>query len=301
MGGKPTGTLPTLTIRQHRSHPGPPRGNASAADRSGLADEYIALLKGAVAHTLYADGDQGLYFRRNLPARGLLALLRACGIVPLRTGARAARAREHGRDWPVFAQTMIGTTRLDSLQDCVDDVLRSEVPGDLIEAGVWRGGAAIFMRGILEARGADDRLVWVCDSFEGLPEPDPAVRADVEGERWHKLAHLRVSEEEVRQNFARYGLLDERVRFVKGWFKDTLPRLSDRRWALIRLDGDMYQSTMDGLTHLYPRLSPGGYLVVDDYAVDACRRAVDDYREANGVPEPLQKIDWTGVYWQKSR
>ncbi len=83
------------------------------------------------------------------------------------------------------------------------------------------------------------------------------------------------------------------------WFKDTLPGLHDQRWALIRLDGDMYESTMDALKALYPNLSPGGYLVVDDYFVPACREAVHDYREEHGVREPIQTIDWTGVYWRR--
>jgi len=269
-------------------------------DPDGLADDYLQLLKGAVSHTLYAEVDGGIHYRRNLAARGLLALLRRYGITPVRTGARAASDRAQGRDWPVFAQTMIGTARLDSLQACVEDVVRSGVPGDLVEAGVWRGGASIFMRGILKARGSNDRLVWACDSFAGLPEPDPAFPADAGGEPWHEFEHLSVGLEQVQANFARYGLLDDHVRFAKGWFKDTLPELSGRTWALIRLDSDMYASTMDALAHLYPRLSPGGYLVIDDYSVDACRQAVHDYREAHGVREPIQAIDWTGAFWQRA-
>ena len=89
------------------------------------------------------------------------------------------------------------------------------------------------------------------------------------------------------------------MRFVEGWFGDTLHELHDQRWALIRLDADMYQSTTEALTHLYPNLSPGGFLIVDDYCVPACRQAVHDYREANGVSEPIQRIDWAGVYWQR--
>ncbi len=270
------------------------------ADDDSLADAYLQLLKGALTHTLYAGMDGGVHFRRNLPARGLLGLLRRANILPVKTGPRAARNRAQGRDWPVFAQTMIGTARMDSLQACVEDALRSGVPGDLVEAGVWRGGASIFMRGILKARGADDRLVWACDSFEGLPRPDPAFSADVEGELWHAFAPLRVTLEEVQRNFDRYGLLDDNVRFVKGWFKDTLPDLSGRTWSVIRLDGDMYESTMDALTHLYPGLSPGGYVVIDDYFVDACRQAVHDYREAHDVPEQIHTVDWTGAFWQRA-
>ena len=265
---------------------------------NGLADDYLELLMGALSHTLYAQTDGGFYYGRNLPARAFFAALRAAGIEPFRTGPAVAEEREQGRDWPVFAQTMVGRARLRNLRDCIDELIRDEVPGDLIETGVWRGGASIFMRGVLRARGVDDRLVWACDSFEGLPPPSSKYPAD-RGARWHTVDHLGVSLDEVKANFERYGLLDDQVKFVKGWFKDTLPGLNDRKWALIRLDGDMYESTMDALGALYPNLSPGGYLVVDDYFVPACREAVHDYREQHGLREPIHQIDWTGVYWRR--
>ena len=269
-------------------------------DADDLADHYLQVLKGAVSHTLYGDTDYGLYFRRNLPARGLMWVLRRRGITPVRTAGQSGSDRAEGRDWPVFAQTMIGTARLDSLQDCIEEILRAEVPGDLLEAGVWRGGASIFMRGVLKARGDSERCVWVCDSFAGLPQADPTIAPDADGEPWHTLEHLRVGLEEVQANFARYGLLDEQVRFAKGWFKDTLPELSGETFALIRLDGDMYESTMDTLNALYPALSPGGFVVVDDYYVPACRQAIHDYRDAHAIDEPIETIDWTGVLWRKA-
>ncbi len=122
-----------------------------------------------------------------------------------------------------------------------------------------------------------------------------------DAESWfHTQEALAVSLEQVKSNFSRYGLLDEQVRFLKGWFRDTLPTTSGRRWAVIRLDGDMYESTMDGLVHLYANLSPGGYIIIDDYgAVPACRQAVHDYRERHGVREEIRPIDWTGVFWQR--
>jgi len=267
-------------------------------DRTSLADDYLELIKDALTHTLYAEVDGGVHYRRNLFARTLFALLRSWDIAPVRVGPRAASARQEGRDWPVFAQTMVGRARLDSLQRCVEDVIDTGVPGDLIETGVWRGGASILMKAVLKARGVTDRTVWACDSFEGLPPPTPRYSADVNGAKWHTFGQLSVGLEDVKSNFARYRLLDDNVKFVKGWFTETLPGLSHQRWALIRLDGDMYQSTTDALTHLYPNLAPGGYLVIDDYEVEACRRAVHDYREAHDVREPIQRIDQTGVYWQ---
>ena len=162
---------------------------------------------------------------------------------------------------------------------------------------MWRGGCCILLRGVLAANGVTDRRVYVVDSFEGLPPPRSPQDA---GAAWHMMREVAVSVDEVKSNFARYGLLDEQVCFVKGWFHETLPKLAVTSFALIRLDGDMYESTHVALQHLYPRLSPGGFVIVDDYgAVEACRCAVTDFRGAHGIAAPLHEIDWTGVYWRK--
>jgi O-methyltransferase len=208
--------------------------------------------------------------------------------------------RRVGYEWPADADTMVGAVRLDNVRACVEDVLARGVPGDLIETGVWRGGTTIFMRGILAAHGVADRRVWVADSFQGLPPPDQERYPADAGDDLHAQPYLAVSEEEVRAAFERYGLLDDQVRFLPGWFRDTLPGLGDERFAVVRLDGDMYESTFVALEHLYPRLSPGGYLIVDDYgALESCRRAVQDYREREGIGEPIVEIDWTGAYWRR--
>jgi hypothetical protein len=197
---------------------------------------------------------------------------------------------------------MIGLERLDNLQRCVENALEDDVPGDLIETGVWRGGATIFMRAILKAYGVADRRVWVADSFEGLPPPDREKYPQDAGDPHYTFKELCVSLEEVKRNFERYGLLDDQVRFLKGWFKDTLPAAAIERLAVVRLDGDMYESTMDGLVHLYPKLSAGGYLIVDDYgAVAGCRRAVEDYRASRGITEEIRDIDGIGVFWRRTR
>jgi O-methyltransferase len=210
------------------------------------------------------------------------------------------QARAEGRDWPARAHTMIGLKRLASLRACVETVLDDRVPGDLIETGVWRGGTTIFMRAILKARGVTDRLVWVADSFAGLPPPDTARFPSDEGITLHLFSQLAVSLESVRENFRRYGLLDEQVRFLKGWFRDTLPTAPIRRLAVLRLGGDLYESTIQALDALYPKLSPGGYLIVDDYGnVAACRQAVHDYRAEHRVTEAIERIDWGGVFWRR--
>ena len=202
---------------------------------------------------------------------------------------------------PPWAKTMVGTARLDNVHHLVRDVLQRDVPGDLIETGVWRGGVSIFMRGLLRAYGDEDRTVYVADSFAGVPPPDVDNYPADEGLDLYQWTPLAVPLEEVRANFARYGLLDDRVRFVEGWFRDTLPDLREHRWAILRLDGDLYESTMDALTNLYPGLSEGGWLIIDDYEIPACIEAVGDFRAAHGVTEEMQQIDGRGVFWQKGR
>jgi O-methyltransferase len=207
-----------------------------------------------------------------------------------------------GADWPMNGTTMVGLRRLDQLQDCVEAIVHDDVEGDLIETGVWRGGASILMRGVLAALGAEDRLVWVADSFEGLPSSRPdEYPADAGDDEHFEFDFLAVSEDDVKRAFERYGLLDDRVRFLRGWFRDTLPPLrGNHSWSLLRLDGDMYESTMVALESLYPDLSPGGFVVIDDYgAIPQCRQAVEDFRAANGIDEEIREIDWTGVYWRR--
>ena len=158
------------------------------------------------------------------------------------------------------------------------------------------------MRTCLSVYGANDRHVWVGDSFEGLPVPDPAKYPADADDKHHTYHELRVSLDEVKKNFVRYGLLDANVRFLKGWFRDTLQESPIERLAVSRLDGDMYESTVDVLTALYSRLSVGGYVIVDDYgAVKGCRLAVDDFRKNSGITDPLSPIDWTGVFWKRTR
>lgn len=209
--------------------------------------------------------------------------------------ADIVKARQTGGDWPRFAYSMIGWERMSNLQRVCERVIWDHVPGHFIEAGVWRGGACILMRAVLAAYD-EPRMVFVADSFVGLPKP--ALKPDWDSDLW-KHDYLKVSVTQVEQNFTTYGLLDDQVRFVKGWFKDTLHLLNES-FAVVRLDGDMYESTMQSLEALYPRLSVGGFLLVDDYGCfEACRQAVHDYRDAHGVNEPIEKTDWTEAWWRK--
>ncbi len=241
--------------------------------------------------------------RRNWFAWFLYPLIESC-LEPFQLALCSTKfdpkLRAEGVDWPADAETMIGVRRLDNLDTCVRSVLERGVPGDFIETGVWRGGACIFMRAALKAYGDATRTVWVADSFAGLPAPDGRYHQD-QGNTLHENSDiLAVSLEQVQENFRRYGLLDDQVRFLKGWFKDTLPSAPIERIAIARLDGDMYSSTMDALGALYPRLSSGGFLIVDDYgALGECKQAVDDYRRENQISATIQAIDWSGIFWQK--
>ena len=210
--------------------------------------------------------------------------------------------REIGRDWPQHAHTMVGAARLRNLAKLTCKVLDDGIRGDLIETGVWRGGCCIMMRALLKAYGDKRRRVFVADSFEGLPKPKEDLFKHDIGDTHHSFAELIVSLEQVKENFSRYDLLDDQVVFVKGFFSETLKKLRGNRFSLLRLDGDMYESTICALNELYPLLSPGGFIIIDDYgAVPGCKSAVEDYRREHKISDPLQTVDWTGVWWRKSK
>lgn len=275
------------------------------------ADLYLDLLKGCLTRKLFLAEQRREVHLAGWHATVWGALKRAIPPIEKRDirlveGAPVdAEERSRGVDLPQNGETMMGDARLANIQQCVTSAIGDGVPGDLIETGVWRGGGAILMRAILAIHGVTDRTVWLADSFQGLPAPDADKYPRDAGIDLSDVPALAVSVEEVQANFARYGLLDEHVRFLPGWFKDTLPTAPLDQLAVIRLDGDLYESTMDAMTALYPKLSLGGYLIVDDYnnpsLVDACGQAIRDYRAKHDIAEPIQEIDWTGVYWRRER
>jgi O-methyltransferase len=199
-------------------------------------------------------------------------------------------------------ETLLTIPRLDHLQFCIERALADEVPGDLVEAGVWRGGAAILMRAVLAAHRVDDRVVWVADSFAGFPtnRRSPIDRDhDFTGERGEPF--IAVDLERVRENFGRYDLLDDQVRFLAGWFADTLPTAPIDRIAVLHLDADLHESTTDVLDALEPKVSAGGFVIVDDYGTfEQCRRAVDEYRAEHSITDPIEAVDADCVCWRKS-
>jgi O-methyltransferase len=282
------------------------REQARAAQTTEPADLYLELLKKSLCgcmheHVLYpvapaAGGVKNRVFepiRRVLASRGF--------VLARKMEIRPETFSESPPPYNPVADTLIGPQGLQNIRDCVEDVLDRGIPGDLIEAGAWRGGATVFMRALLQVRGDTARTVWVADSFQGMPTPGAlGHEADIDEEYWAELTWLDIPLDQVKRTFERYGLLDERVQFLTGWFGETLPSAPIEKLALIRLDADMYGSTMDALTALYPRLSVGGYVIVDDYWLPKCRAAVDDYRREHEITDEIKLVDRAIAYWRRS-
>jgi hypothetical protein len=254
------------------------RGGGAEKREVAVRELYLDLLIKTLANTVYGDPPIGPGHTQFDPT-----------------------VRETGLDWPAQAHTMVGLARLRNLRELVQRTIDENIHGDYIETGVWRGGCCILMRGVLAANGVANRKVYVADSFSGLPPPNPDRYPADAGDTHYTFRQLAVPLDEVRANFATYGLLDSNVVFVPGLFQDTLPNINATPFALIRLDGDMYESTIVTLTNLYPRLSQRGFVIIDDYgAIEACRKAVTDYRHDNGISAEIHVVDWTGAWWQKS-
>ena len=190
--------------------------------------------------------------------------------------------------------TLLSKRQLDLIEQCILVVDEEGVPGDFIEAGVWRGGAIIFMRALLDAHQIMGRRVFAADSFAGIPKSARALYEPVDEwpDRW--VASL----EEVKENIGRLGLLDERIVFVPGFFADSLKTLTGETFALIRLDSDSYESVETSLVQLYPLVSLGGIVIIDDWHLPSCKAAVLDYRARCGIAGPIHEHDGN-AYWVK--
>jgi len=291
-----------IQVDQERAE-GADSGTSSSEEE--LRQRYIKLLKAALRNSLYATSKP--------PTKADLARMWLFK-QQLRMKFRAARSPEAlkltPRDlyWTVQgnllpAHTLGSQENVDNVHSCVEAVLADGVPGDLLEAGVYRGGQSILMKGILEAYGVKDRKVILADSFEGLPEPDADANFDdvIAHELLKKVGLFAAGEDVVRENFARYDLLDDNVVFIKGWFSESLPQADIGPLAIMRLDADYYHSTMDALTNLYPKLSVGGWVILDDYGHPlGCRQAVAEFREQNGIDDPIHMADAQVGYWQRT-
>lgn len=199
-----------------------------------------------------------------------------------------------------YTFTMVSGEAFNTIWKLMQIVEKDQVAGDYIEAGVWKGGMAMFMKAFIQAHG-NVRHLWVADSFKGFPpestEPDSKICNN------NHMPFMVVPFESVKSNFQRYGLLDDKVTFLKGWFKDTLPTAPIKKLAILRLDTNRYESTRDALEALYPKLEKGGFIIVDDYYYYlGCDRAVDEYRQKHNIKAPMfrQGPTCSGVCWRKS-
>ena len=270
-----------------------------------VATLYIELLKKNLLYSMWEEPPIPLKtfnYRRSIPKQIIINfitnILEKFNFELGKTNSFSQADLKEGRVWPKNATTMIGKERIDNLHHCIEQILKENVEGHFIETGVWRGGACILMSGVLHAHGDFKRKIYVADSFKGIPPPDNAYPAD-RLLKWHTEKYLSVSLEEVKENFRKFDLLSDQIIFIEGFFKDTLPNAKIDCLSLLRLDGDMYSSTYESLTYLYPKLSSGGYVIVDDYALNNCRQAVDDYREKFKIKTKMVQIDWTGWFWKK--
>lgn len=206
--------------------------------------------------------------------------------------------RKMGEDWPEKAHTMIGLDRLNNLHSCLEHIRINNIDGDFIETGVWRGGSCIFVKKYFDLFNMNKK-VFVADSFQGLPPPEIPEDA---GDPHHTIEVLKVSIDTVTQNFEMYEALDEKVVFLKGWFKDTLPNNNQiEKLCILRLDGDMYKSTMDVFDSCYDKVVAKGFVIVDDYGTtrNNCQIATEDFRKKRNITKPFIRIDNSGIFWQK--
>ena len=207
--------------------------------------------------------------------------------------------RLEGLDWPKDAVTMIGLKRMDNLHKMLDYVRENNIPGDLIETGVWKGGATIFMKLYCDVYGLDKK-VFVCDSFAGLPPPSGKFHQD-SGDDHYVHKELAIPLDEVKNNFSKFKCLDNNVIFIKGLFGYTLPKNEQiKEISLLRMDGDMYESTYDVFHSCYDKLVDKGVCIIDDYCLKGARECTHDYRNEKNITDKIETIDRCGIYWIKN-
>lgn len=192
--------------------------------------------------------------------------------------------------------SLIGEDGLDNIRDLLEKVKENHVSGAFVEAGIWRGGACIYARAVMDYFKILEP-VYGCDSFVGLPPPK---WEQDEGDQHYLMKELIVSQRTVEENI-RYFVLEGNIELVPGFFKETMPQLKNRlrKISILRVDGDMYQSTTEVLENLYDKVSVGGFVICDDYALAGARMAIDDFREKYSIKNPLIKVNNTIHYWQK--
>lgn len=198
--------------------------------------------------------------------------------------------------------TLTSPERVMALCQAIEYLVRTGVPGALVECGVWRGGSMMAAAMTLRRLGATDRELYLFDTFTHMPEPGEedvdlfgVPASDVHEVAIKAEAFRYLPFDEVRLALASTGYPMERMHFVAGLVEETIPGQAPDQIALCRLDTDWYQSTAHEMEHLWPRLAPGGVLLVDDYGqYMGARKAVDEYIERHRLPVLLHRIDYTG-------
>ena len=272
------------------------------------AGMYLDLLRRCLTREIFNDED--LVFA---PARGLTwkgrAIRRALGVVKhprivrLIHNPQRLEDKLEGVGWPRSAEVMCGSRRLEFLQKTLYAIEREGIDGDFFEGGCWRGGAVILMMAALRAlRGQHRRLVWAADSFEGYPAPTANSSQD-DKDLYEERAYFHVTRSEFEQNLERYGVHGPELRVLEGYFDKSLPAAPIERLALIRIDIDGYEGVRAILENLYPKLVPGGFVVVDDYLAIGARRAIDEYIAKHRLENELhtipQKTLAKGMYFRR--
>lgn len=209
----------------------------------------------------------------------------------------------------VWPYTMVGYKRLSNIYLLAETVEKNKIGGAFVECGVWRGGCVAVMADVSH-KFKSNRKIWAFDSFKGLPEPTEkdginAIRFALNRSSG-KLVSINqcvASVEDVNKILFSILKLDKRNIFIeKGWFQETLPKAKSRieNIAILRVDCDWYESVRCCLDNLYDNLITGGYLIIDDYGHwEGCKKAVDEFLESRKIKVRLNKIDYTGVWFQK--
>jgi cephalosporin hydroxylase len=268
------------------------------------ARRYLSLLKGALLDEHYLEHEARLDYlaqciergqspdqdRLRDPARHMQKEMRALAAAR-NVGSIVSDA---GEAPPGIAYTTMGRERLDHLERCLDTIRGELVKGDLVECGSSRGGGAIFLRAYLEAFEMQNRAVWVADPFRAAPTPG-GEKDSATARQFNLKGDLNI----VRDAFARFDLLDERVRFLQGSFASTLPDAPIEKVALLRIDASAAQAAHEALETLYDKIPLGGFVIVDSYGSPASRQAIEEFRARRGVDEELERVNWGSVAWRK--
>ncbi|HEX7678756.1 MAG TPA: TylF/MycF/NovP-related O-methyltransferase [Thermoanaerobaculia bacterium] len=208
-------------------------------------------------------------------------------------------------------QTMTSIERMYALYTATRYVIGNQIPGDFAECGVWRGGSVTLIAHTLLRLGKTDRTLWLYDTFDGMPPPSVEDVQEMSGRSASEILaeHDKSADDPfwgvapravVEANLRRTGYPIDRTRFIEGDVMTTIPTHAPEQIALLRLDTDWYTSTSHELQHLYPRVAPGGIVIIDDYGYwRGARKATDEYLASLPASPLLHRIDYTGRMWVK--